>query len=93
MTRVWLSEIHFSDNTKIGLNENDIVVLVGPNNSGKSATLKEAATLLRAKNSNGKVLKDIKIEKIGDEEELINFKKAFWKRSTSTLSRLWFQYL
>lgn len=73
MTRVWLSEIHFSDNTKIGLNENDIVVLVGPNNSGKSATLKEAATLLRAKNSNGKVLKDIKIEKIGDEEELINF--------------------
>jgi len=69
-TRIWISEIHFSDNTKIPLAKNDIVVFVGPNNAGKSATLKEATKLLISKASSNKVLKDITIEKEGDDKEL-----------------------
>ena len=37
MTKVWLSEIEFSDNRKVLIDENDIVVIVGPNNAGKSS--------------------------------------------------------
>ena len=84
MTRIWLSEIQFSDNSKIAIDKNDIVVLVGPNNAGKSASLKEAGTLLRTKNIKGKVLKDITIEKDGSETELISFLDSFSKKETST---------
>jgi len=69
-TRIWISEITFSDDTTLQFGKDDIVVFVGPNNAGKSASLKESATLLKAKNKKGKVLKDISIEKEGDETEL-----------------------
>ncbi len=71
--RVWISEIKFSDDTTLQFEKNDIVVFVGPNNAGKSASLKEAATLLRTKNNKGKVIKDITIEKEGDETEFFNY--------------------
>ncbi|GAB4340985.1 MAG: hypothetical protein OHK0038_20580 [Flammeovirgaceae bacterium] len=76
-TRVWISKIKFSDDTTLQFEKNDIVVLVGPNNAGKSATLKEAATLLRTKNNKGKVLKDITIEKEGDESEFFIHLQSF----------------
>lgn len=79
-TRIWLSEIQFSDNSKIAIDKNDIVVLVGPNNAGKSASLKEAGTLLWTKNNKGKVLKDITIEKDGSETEFISFLVSFSKK-------------
>ena len=82
-TRIWLSEIQFSDNSTIAIDKNDIVVLVGPNNAGKSASLKEAGTLLRTKNIKGKVLKDITIEKDGSETELISFLDSFSKKEIS----------
>ena len=69
-TRIWINEIIFSDDTTIHFEKNDIVVFVGPNNAGKSASLKEAATLVKAKTNRGKVLKDISIGKEGDETEL-----------------------
>lgn len=82
-TRIWLSEIQFSDNSKITIDKNDIVVLVGPNNAGKSASLKEAGILLRTRNKKGKVLKDIKIEKEGNETELISYLDRFSKKQIS----------
>ena len=83
MIRVWLSEIQFSDDTKIAIGKNDIVVFVGPNNTGKSASLKEAAALLQTKNNKGKVLKDITIEKTGDENKLISFLDSISKKNFS----------
>ena len=38
MARAWISEIEFNDNSAIKLEQNDIVVFVGPNNAGKSIT-------------------------------------------------------
>ena len=69
-TRIWISEILFSDETTLQFEKDDIVVFVGPNNAGKSASLKEAATLVKAKTNRGKVLKDISIGKEGNETEL-----------------------
>lgn len=71
--RIWISEMKFSDNTTIQFDKDNIVVFVGPNNAGKSASLKESATLLKSKSTNGKVLKDITIEKEGDENELLSY--------------------
>ena len=62
-TRIWINEITFSDNSTLQFEKDDIIVLVGPNNAGKSASLKEAASLLKSKNNQVKVLKDLKIEK------------------------------
>jgi energy-coupling factor transporter ATP-binding protein EcfA2 len=38
--RIWLDKIVFSDNTEIKLKKDDVLVIVGPNNCGKSATLR-----------------------------------------------------
>jgi len=76
MTKIWISEIEFNDGTKIALDKNEIVVFVGPNNAGKSATLKEASSLLKSKvngKQSAKVLKDIIISKEGDEVAFKSF--------------------
>lgn len=77
LTRIWINEMTFSDDTTLQFDKDDIVVFVGPNNAGKSATLKEAANLLKSKNNKTKVLKDIKIEKEGDETGLFNLLDSF----------------
>ena len=59
--RTWLSTIKFSDQTIIDLEKDDIIVIVGPNNAGKSASLKEMAALLQNKSKDSKVVHDITI--------------------------------
>lgn len=76
MTKIWISEIEFNDGTKIALDKNEIVVFVGPNNAGKSATLKEASSLLKSKvngKQSAKVLRDLTISKVGDEATFKTF--------------------
>lgn len=72
-TRIWISKLKFSDDTTIEFEKDDIIVFVGPNNAGKSASLKEAARFLNTKSDRGKVLKDITFEKEGDETELLKY--------------------
>ena len=67
----------FSDDTTLQFEKDDIVVFVGPNNAGKSASLKESATLLKSKTNKGKVLKDITIEKEGDETEFFGHLQSY----------------
>jgi hypothetical protein len=85
--RVWISEIEFSDGSKIKLSQNDIVVFVGPNNGGKSASLRESAALLRSKGEKGVVLRDITIDKTGDEADLIAFVESIADKTPGTNSR------
>lgn len=80
--KIWIKKITFSDNTTIEFESNDIIVIVGPNNSGKSASLKEASNFLKTKNTKSKVLKSIEFSKNGSESDLIehlekNSKKEF----------------
>ncbi len=83
-TRLWISEIKFSDDTTLSFEKDDIIVFVGPNNAGKSASLKEAARLLKAKTDKGKVLKDITIEKDGDETEFFTYLQSFSTKYTNS---------
>lgn len=75
--RVSIEKIRFSDGTELTFEPNQITVFVGPNNAGKSATLKELNTLIKAKNQEGKVVKDFILKKEGNLDDLLDFVKEF----------------
>lgn len=75
--KVWIEKITFSDNSELTFETNQITVFVGPNNAGKSATLKELNTLTRQKNREGKVVKDFILRKVGTIDNLLEFVKEF----------------
>ena len=58
----YVSKIIFNNGTQINLKEDDIIVFVGPNNAGKSQSLKDIYTLCE-KNMPTKIVKDINIIK------------------------------
>jgi predicted ATPase len=73
MTRVWIKSAGFSDGSTIQFNENDIVVFVGPNNAGKSASLKEMVWSINQNDYiKNNVIKKITIGKIGAVDEMIS---------------------
>ena len=61
----YISEIKFNNGTKVPLNKNDIVVLVGANNVGKSQSLKDIYTLCYKK-LDTRIIKNIKTIKDGE---------------------------
>ncbi|MCZ4367688.1 ATP-dependent nuclease [Sulfitobacter dubius] len=66
-----LSSITFSDGQTFHLGRNEKLMLVGPNNSGKSLTLREVVTSAESQLGNfqrNKVVKGMSFEKTGDEE-------------------------
>lgn len=75
--KVWINEIEFNDTTKIQFKKNDIVVFVGPNNAGKSASLKEISSLLQANANLSKVINNVKYSTEGTESDLISFLENF----------------
>ena len=69
--------VTFSDGTALELERDDIIVLVGPNNAGKSAALRELKLLLK-KSAAGPsprltVLRDALVEQIGSPDEVAEF--------------------
>ncbi len=76
--KIWIKSIIYNDETEIQLSSEDIIILVGPNNSGKSATLKEAQQLIRSQTDKGKVLSSVSIASQGNSESLVSWlsKKA-----------------
>lgn len=90
-TRIWISDMTFSDGTTVQYDKDDIIVFVGPNNAGKSASLKESATLLKSKVQKGKVLKDITIEKEGNESELFELLDKTATKNHNNPSQIYYQ--
>lgn len=58
----YISKITFNDGKELKINKNDIVVFVGPNNAGKSQSLKDIYSLAERK-SHRTVITDISITK------------------------------
>ncbi len=58
----YITNIKFNNGEDVNLNKNDIIVFVGPNNAGKSQSLKDIFSLAEKKNS-GIVISDIDIFK------------------------------
>ncbi|NTV46614.1 MAG: ATP-binding protein [Chlorobiales bacterium] len=82
MVRAWISKIKINDGTEVQLDKNDIVVFVGPNNAGKSASLKEINHRLDNNVGAGPIITYIDIEREGDVSELIHSLERFSKNDT-----------
>jgi predicted ATPase len=70
--QVWYSSITFRDGSSIALEKDDIVVVVGPNNSGKSAFLRDVFNLTANTQSAGTTIAAASLEIEGDIADLIN---------------------
>ncbi|MHB1322191.1 MAG: ATP-dependent nuclease [Acidithiobacillus ferrivorans] len=73
--RAWFETITFSDGTELALDQNDIVVLVGPNNAGKSAALRELEKWVET-SSPGLVIKGAIIHKEGTRADFETYLNA-----------------
>jgi hypothetical protein len=59
--QIHISSLVFSDETRIALSRDTILVLTGPNNVGKSATLREIRDFLHENRAVGPVLKAVEL--------------------------------
>jgi ABC-type transporter Mla maintaining outer membrane lipid asymmetry ATPase subunit MlaF len=67
---VTLSSVTFSDGTKIAFSTGDVVVLVGPNNAGKSLSLREIKHKLTDDKGKAVVVRSIEFNRSGEADEL-----------------------
>ncbi|HEY2452290.1 MAG TPA: AAA family ATPase [Scandinavium sp.] len=71
--KVYISDIEFSSGQKISFEEDEKVIIVGPNNSGKSQTLREIIEISSTNSiDSGKVIKELTIKKNGSKQDLEN---------------------
>lgn len=76
MPRVSISKLTFSDNDSFDIEENQTVILVGANNSGKSQTLREIVEFCKNnKPLNVHVLKDLNLDKC-NKADFVDFLNA-----------------
>lgn len=66
---LWVDKLSFKDGTTIELKKDSIVVFVGPNNSGKSLTLKEIAGKAGNQTISSKIIQSAKISIEGSAED------------------------
>jgi energy-coupling factor transporter ATP-binding protein EcfA2 len=70
---VYVTELAFKDGTKLTLNKDSIIVLTGPNNSGKSSVLQAIEDNLIHRGSSVPVLDDLHIKAEGTEGQFQKF--------------------
>lgn len=71
---VTISKIKFSGGDEIHLKENEKVIIVGPNNSGKSQSLRDIYQICKNGPSNSNIaVVDIEISKTGYKDQLLKF--------------------
>jgi AAA domain, putative AbiEii toxin, Type IV TA system len=78
--RAWIKSVTFSDGTTLLLAKDDVVVVVGPNNSGKSASLRGIRDKFGSPQAASVVIKEISVEKEGSYDELIAWLELATKR-------------
>ncbi len=95
---VYVKDIEFSSGELVSIDEDAIVVIVGPNNSGKSATLKAINEYVRNGKSNSPVIKNVEIVSSGDKDSWVEYFKSealqnFDGNQQSTFSGLGYSFL
>lgn len=69
-TRAWIKSVTFNDETTVQLAKDDVVVVVGPNNSGKSALLREIRDKFGNPSVKSIVVNNIVIDREGSADDL-----------------------
>lgn len=85
---VSISSATFSDATSLTFQPNDIVVFVGPNNSGKSVALKDIRNSAKESNIYNLVVKKIQLHTSGTSKEVYDWIKSIARPSTFGFSML-----
>jgi ATPase subunit of ABC transporter with duplicated ATPase domains len=76
-----ISKLSFSGGNSFQLNPNEKIILVGPNNSGKSQSLREIIAICQdGKKERTVVVTDLEIEKSGDSSQLKQFLEPEFKQ-------------
>ncbi len=81
MPKAFIDEIIFNDGSKIALSENQITVFVGPNNAGKSVTLKEIYNRIVFPSSENTITRSINIVKVGASADVYSYVSKNFKKS------------
>lgn len=84
--RLWLSSVTFSDGTMLPLAPDDIVVVVGPNNAGKSASLRAIRDKIVDPASKSPVVTTITLDSAGTPDDLLQWLDATTRRQDSNPS-------
>lgn len=71
--KAWINTITFSSGQRLEFSENEKIIIVGPNNSGKSQSLRDIIELIQSSTVPKVVVKDITVEKVGSRTDLIKF--------------------
>lgn len=80
---VWITSLRFNDGTTLEIGKSDIVVVVGPNNAGKSAALREIhSKLVNGRQAQSNVLSEVTFAYEGTPESV-----EAWLEATSTKTK------
>ncbi|NNA46734.1 AAA family ATPase [Pseudomonas lactis] len=71
--KAWIRTITFSSGQRLDFSEQEKVIIVGPNNSGKSQSLRDIIELIKDSSAPKVVINDLDIEKVGSKDDLIKF--------------------
>jgi hypothetical protein len=82
--RILIKTLTFSDGTEIFPEADEVLVIVGPNNSGKSATLRAVRAKLGQSSYNSPVLNAVAFDKIGSLGEVMSWLEATARKNTDS---------
>ncbi len=71
--RVWIDSITFNDGTTIQMEKDQVLILVGPNNAGKSTSLKDLNLFLKYGNGANQIIQNSTLKKEGDDNDLLEY--------------------
>jgi ABC-type cobalamin/Fe3+-siderophores transport system ATPase subunit len=78
--RLWVDQLTFSDGSTVQLGKSDIVVIVGPNNAGKSAALRAIRDKLSS-NLKSPVVGDLSLGKEGTGDDVAEWLDTFTRKN------------
>lgn len=81
LASVYIKRLSFHGGTTLDLTDNSIVVFVGPNNSGKSLSLKEINYLSREGSARTQSVSSIELQRIGEENTVSKILEPYRSRS------------
>lgn len=78
--RAWIDQITFSDGTSLQFTKSDIVLIVGPNNAGKSAALRAIRDKL-SQDLRSPVISDVALAREGTPDEVVEWLDCFTQKN------------
>lgn len=93
LPRAWVDKLTFSDGTTLTLDKSDIVLLVGPNNAGKSAALRAVRDKLRDPANVSPVVSSVSVAREGEPDDLVGWIASFARQHESSPADPIFQAL